>query len=78
MRWRIELFIEDVKLFFRAVKAIPSLAKMYLDYEYDGETVRFIIENYTQVLCNRTKVMSKPTYHYKDVISQIDEWYEDE
>lgn len=42
----------------------------------DEETCRFIIEQYTRVLCNRTRLMSKPTYYARDVISQIDDWYD--
>lgn len=43
----------------------------------DGNDCRFIIENYQEVLCNRTKTMSKPTYYAKSVIAQMDRWYED-
>lgn len=51
--------------------------KIYSGYGYDGETVEFIIENYTKVLCNRTRLMSKPTYYARDVIAQIDDWFEE-
>lgn len=77
MKLRIYLFFEWIKQFFRFLKRIKSFYKFYADYEYDGETCRFIIEQYTQVLCNRTRVMSKPTYYAGDVVSQLDEWYSD-
>lgn len=57
---------------------LKSFWKLYKDYGYDGETVEFIIENYQDVLQNRTKLMSKPTYCADDVIKQIDEWYYEE
>ena len=77
MGFRIYLFCEWMKRFFRFLKSIKSFYKFYSDYEYDGETCRFIIEQYTQVLCNRTKTMSKPTYYASGVINSLDEWYSD-
>lgn len=59
------------------IKYIKSFFKLYCNYGYDGETIEFIIDNYEKVLCNRTKLMSKPTYYAEDVIRQIDEWYEE-
>lgn len=61
--------------FVKFIKLFNSFWKLYKDYEYDGETLDFIIRNYQQVLENRTKLMSKPTYYAKDVIKQIDSWY---
>ena len=77
MGFMIYLFCEWMKRFFRFLKSIKSFYKFYSDYEYDGETCRFIIEQYTQVLCNRTKTMSKPTYYASGVINSLDEWYSD-
>lgn len=77
MKFRVYLFCELVKQFFRFLKSIKSFYKFYCDYWYDGNTCRFIVEQYTQVLCNRTMVMSKTTYNAGDVISQLDEWYSD-
>ena len=77
MRFRIYLFCEWIKQFFRFLKSIKSFYKFYCDYWYDGNTCRFIVEQYTQVLCNRTRLMSKPTYYAGDVISQLDKWYSD-
>lgn len=59
------------------IKHIKSFFKLYCNYGYDGETIEFIIDNYEKVLCNRTKLMSKPTYYARDVIQQIDKWYEE-
>ena len=75
MRFRIYLFCEWTKRFFRFLKSIKSFYQFYSDYGYDGETCEFIVEQYTQVLCNITRFMSKPTYYAGDVISQLDEWY---
>lgn len=77
MKFRIYLFCEWIKRFFRFLKRIKSFYNFYCDYGYDGETCEFIVEQYTQVLCNRTKLMSKPTYYAGDVIRQIDDWYSD-
>ena len=77
MGFRIYLFCEWVKRFCRFLKIVKSFYKFYSDYEYDGETCRFIIEQYTSVLCNRTRLMSKPTYYAGYVIQQLDDWYSD-
>lgn len=66
-----------MKQFLKFLTKIKSFWKFYQNYEYDGETVEFIIDNYQEVLCNRTKLMSKPIYYANDVIEQIDNWYED-
>lgn len=67
-----------MKLFLKFLAKLKSFWKFYRDYQYDGETAEFIIENYQYVLQNRTKLMSKPTYYASDVIKQIDEWYYEE
>lgn len=67
-----------MKQFLKFITKIKSFWKFYQNYEYDGETVEFIIDNYQDVLQNRTKLMSKPTYYASDVIKQIDEWYYEE
>lgn len=56
-------------------KKIKSFWKLYSDYGYDGETIEFIIDTYEKLLCERTKTMSKPTYHLKDILVEIDKWY---
>ena len=67
-----------IKTIFNFIFKIPSFFRFYRDYGYCGDAVRFIIEQYEEVLCNRTKFMSKPTYVAEGVIRAIDEWYEDE
>ena len=66
-----------MKQFLKFLTKIKSFWKFYQNYEYDGETVEFIIENYQDVLQKRTKLMSKPTYCANGVIEQIDNWYEE-
>lgn len=66
-----------MKQFLKFLTKIKSFWKFYQNYEYDGEMVEFIIDNYQKVLCNRTKLMSKPTYYANDVIAQIDNWYDE-
>ena len=68
---------EKIKLLFYFIKWLPGYFKLHEDYGYEPDTYSFIIENYERVLCNRTKVMSKPIYHWKDVVSEIDRWYEE-
>lgn len=68
---------EDVRQFFIFIKWLPSYYKLHKNYGCEPDTYDFIIQNYEQVLCNRTKVMSKPTYHWKDVIREIDRWYKE-
>lgn len=49
-----------MKTLINFVKKLKTFYQFYRDYEYDGNVCRFIIENYQEVLCNRTKTMSKP------------------
>lgn len=69
--------MENIVKFAKFVCSLLTFWRFYDDYEYDGETVRFIIDNYEKVLCNRTKTMSKPTYYLGDVLREIDNWYEE-
>lgn len=72
----MKLIISIIQQIGNFIKVIPSFYKYYCDYEYDGNCTEFIVENYCRVLEERTILMSKPTYHYKDVIEQIDKWYD--
>lgn len=65
-----------MKQFLKFLTKMKGFWKIYSGYGYDGETVEFIIENYTEILCNRTSIMSYPTYYARDVIAQIDDWFE--
>lgn len=77
MKYRLMFLKNDIKRFFVFVKWLPKYFKLHKNYGYKPDTYDFIIQNYEHVLCNRTKVMSKPTYHYNDVIREIDRWYEE-
>lgn len=66
-----------MKQFLSFLKVIKSFWKIFDGYGYDGEAIGFIIDNYEKVLDSRTKTMSKPTYYANDVISELDEWYEE-
>lgn len=66
-----------VKQIISFLKNIKSFYKFYVDYEYNGNDCRFIIENYQDVLSNRTQTMSKPTYYANAVIDELDKWYEE-
>ena len=59
------------------IKKLKSFYRFYKDYKYNGDECEFIIENYQEVLCSRTKTMSKPTYYANSVIGEMDKWYED-
>ena len=59
------------------IKNLKSFYRFYKDYAYNGDECEFIIENYQEVLCSRTKTMSKPTYYANSVIGEMDKWYED-
>lgn len=76
MNFRFYLFTEWIKTIFEFIKNLKSFYRFYKDYEYNGDDCRFIIENYQEVLCSRTKTMSKPTYYSSAVIAEIDRWYE--
>ena len=58
------------------IKNLKSFYQFYKDYKYNGDESEFIIENYQEVLCNRTRMMSKPTYYAGAVIAEMDRWYE--
>ncbi len=78
MRFRIYLLKKNIEVLFQFIKWLPGYFKLHSDYLYEPSTYHFIIQNYEMVLCERTKVMSKPTYHWKDVVREIDRWYEEE
>ncbi len=66
-----------MRTFLQFLTKLKGFWKFYKNYEYDGETVEFIIDTYVKVLCNRTRTMSKPTYYCADIVREIDNWYED-
>lgn len=66
-----------MKTLIRFIKNLKSFYQFYKDYEYNGDACRVIIESYQEVLCNRTKTMSKPVYCANSVIAEMDKWYED-
>ena len=66
-----------MKTVIRFIKNLKSFYQFYKDYEYNGDACRVIIESYQEVLCSRTKTMSKPVYCANSVIAEIDRWYED-
>lgn len=69
---------EDIKDLFLFVKWLPSYFRLHRNYGYQPDTYDFIIQNYETVLSNRTNTMSKPTYYWQDVVSEIDRWYEED
>lgn len=66
-----------MKALIKFIKNLKSFYRFYKDYEYNGAECEFIIENYQEVLCSRTKTMSKPVYCANSVIAEMDKWYED-
>ena len=77
MKLRIRFLLEDIKKLLLFIKYIPGYYKLHRNYRYEPDTYDFIIDNYEKVLCNTTKTMSKPTYHWKSVVSEIDRYYEE-
>ena len=77
MKFRLYLLKENIKELLLFVRWIPGYYKLYKNYGYTPDTYDFIIDNYEKVLCNTTKTMSKPTYYWRDVISEIDKYYEE-
>lgn len=69
--------LEWAKSIWTFLRRIRGYRKLDEDYGYSPEDYRFILDNYSEVLCSRTKFMSKHTYHARDIISQLDEWYDD-
>lgn len=69
---------EIIKDFLKFIKWLPAYYRLHKNYGCEPDVYEFIIKNYEMVLCERTKTMSKPTYHWKDVVSEIDRWFEDE
>lgn len=66
-----------MKRLLKFIKNIKIYWILENKYGYNPGAYDFIIEEYTKVLCNRTKTMSKPTYYANDVIKEIDSWYEE-
>jgi len=77
MYWKGYSAKETIMEFWTFLRRMNGYRKLDRDYGYDPDTFRFIIDNYSEVLCSRTKVMSKPTYYAEDVIGQLDEWYDE-
>ena len=77
MRFRLYLLKETIKELLLFIKYLPGYYKLHKDYLYKPDTYSFIIDNYEQVLCNTTKTMSKPTYHWRAVVNEIDRYYEE-
>lgn len=76
MRQKLYFLREDIKDFFMFIKWLPEYYKLHRNYGYYPDTYDSIIRNYETVLLERTMTMSKPTYHWQDVVSEIDRWYE--
>lgn len=68
---------ETIREFWTFLRRMNGYRKLDLDYGYDPEDYRFILDNYSSVLTNRTKMMSKPTYFAYEVIEKLDEWYDE-
>lgn len=77
MRFRLLLLKEAITELLLFIRYIPGYYKLHKNYLYEPDTYNFIIQNYENVLCNTTKTMSKPTYHWRDVVSEIDRYYEE-
>lgn len=68
---------ETIKRILLFIKWLPGYYKLQKNYGYTPDTYEYIIDNYEKVLCCRTFTMSKPTYHWQDVVSEIDRYFED-
>ena len=77
MRFRLYLFKKTISELLLFIKYLPGYYKLHRDYLYEPDTYSFIIQNYEMVLCNTTKTMSKPTYHWRAVVNEIDRYYDE-
>lgn len=77
MRFRLYLLKETISELLLFIRYLPGYYKLHTNYGYEPDTYDFIIDNYEKVLCNTTKTMSKPTYHWKSVVGEIDRYYEE-
>ena len=77
MRFRLYPLKETISELLLFIRYLPGYYKLHKNYLYEPDTYDFIIDNYEKVLCNTTKTMSKPTYHWKSVVSEIDRYYEE-
>ncbi len=69
LRWHLDPFFEFIKL-------IHKFYVLYRDYGYAPDELLLIMSNYSKILINRTKDLSKLTYDFDVVINAMDEWYE--
>lgn len=53
------------------LKQLKSFWKLYWDFDYDGNELRFIVTQYEKILYKRTDWK----HSNKDIIKQLDEWY---
>ena len=77
MRFRLYPLKETISELLLFIRYLPGYYKLHKNYLYEPDTYDFIIDNYEKVLCNTTKTMSKPTYHWRSVVSEIDRYYEE-
>jgi len=77
MRFRMYLLKETITELLLFLKWIPGYYKLHKNYGYAPDTYDFIIDNYEKVLCETTRTLSKPTYCWRTVVSEIDRYYEE-
>lgn len=77
LKFRLTLLKENINELLLFIKWIPGYYKLHTNYGYEPDTYDFIICNYERVLCETTKTMSKPTYCWRSVVSEIDRYYEE-
>lgn len=66
-----------MKQLIKFILRLKSFWKLYKDYEYDGDTLRFVISQYRIVLLSRTIPICDITDCARDVINCIDKLYID-
>ena len=77
MIFRLYLLKESITELLLFIRYLPGYYKLHKDYGYTPDTYDFIIDNYEKVLCETTKTLSKPTYCWRTVVSEIDRYYEE-
>ena len=71
-----EVGVRIMKTLLTFIKHVPGFFRLYRDWGYTPNDYEFILDQYSEVLCDITgNRMSKHLYYAKDILSVVQEHY---
>ena len=64
-----------MKQLFKFIMSLKSFWKLYRDYGYNADELRFILTQYDIVIFNRTNLVTDSKHCAMDILQHIYEWY---